>query len=79
MQFLSLKQLRQKLAGRSRTAIYADMAAGRLPPPIRLGKRLLWAEAAVDARLRELAAEAPKRGAREAMAEPKQSGAQGAL
>jgi predicted DNA-binding transcriptional regulator AlpA len=29
-----------------------------LPAPIRLGKRLLWDEAAVDAHLRALAAEA---------------------
>jgi predicted DNA-binding transcriptional regulator AlpA len=61
------------LAGRSKSSIYNDMALGRLPPPLKLGGRLLWDESAVDARLRELAAEAQKRGAREALAETKQS------
>jgi predicted DNA-binding transcriptional regulator AlpA len=58
MKFLTLKELRAKLGGRSRSALYCDMAAGRLPQPLKLGGRLLWDEAAVDAHLRALAAEA---------------------
>jgi predicted DNA-binding transcriptional regulator AlpA len=59
-----MRQLRGKLGGRSRSAIYLDLAAGRLPQPVKLGRRLLWDEAAVDAHLRALASEAPmKKGA----------------
>jgi predicted DNA-binding transcriptional regulator AlpA len=58
MKYVNMRQLRQKLAGRSRSAIYTDIAFGRLPPPIKMGGKLLWDESAVDARLRELAAEA---------------------
>jgi predicted DNA-binding transcriptional regulator AlpA len=64
MKLLSLAELRAKLGNRARSSIHGDITAGRLPPPIRLGKRCYWDEAAVDARLRELAAEAQKRGAR---------------
>jgi predicted DNA-binding transcriptional regulator AlpA len=46
------------LAGRSKSSIYADVAAGRLPPPLKLGGRVLWDEEAIDAHLRALAAEA---------------------
>jgi predicted DNA-binding transcriptional regulator AlpA len=64
MKLLSLAELRAKLGNRARSSVYVDVAIGRLPPPIRLGKRVYWSEQAVDARLRELAAEAQKRGAR---------------
>jgi predicted DNA-binding transcriptional regulator AlpA len=64
MQYLNFRQLRQKLGGRSRSALYTDTALGRLPQPVKLGGRLYWVEAAVDARLRELATEAQaKKGA----------------
>jgi predicted DNA-binding transcriptional regulator AlpA len=63
MQYLNFRQLRERLGGRARSSIYNDLAAGRLPQPVKLGGRLYWAEAAVDAHLRALAAEAPKRGA----------------
>jgi predicted DNA-binding transcriptional regulator AlpA len=42
------------LGGRSRSAIYLDLDAGRIPPPIKLGGRLLWIESEVDAHLRTL-------------------------
>jgi predicted DNA-binding transcriptional regulator AlpA len=58
MQFLSFRQLRQRLGGRSRSAVYIDVALGRLPPPVKLGGKLYWPEEAVDAHLRALAAEA---------------------
>jgi predicted DNA-binding transcriptional regulator AlpA len=58
---LNFRQLREKLGGRSRAAIYLDLALGRLPQPVKLGGRLYWPEADIDAHLRALAAEAPKK------------------
>jgi predicted DNA-binding transcriptional regulator AlpA len=58
MQYLTFRQLREKLGGRSRSAIYLDLAMGRLPQPVKLGGRLYWPEADIDAHLRALAAEA---------------------
>jgi predicted DNA-binding transcriptional regulator AlpA len=56
--------MRAKIGVRSRSSIYLDLALGRLPQPLKLGGRLLWDEAAVDAHLRALASEAPmKKGA----------------
>jgi predicted DNA-binding transcriptional regulator AlpA len=63
MRYLNFRQLREKLGGRSRSSIYLDLALGRLPQPVKLGGRLYWAEEAIDAHLRALAAEAPKKGA----------------
>lgn len=54
MQYLTLSELRAKLGNRSRSAIYADLAAGRLPQPIKLGGRIYWPEAEIDAHLRNL-------------------------
>ena len=42
--FLTLTELRAKLGNRSRSAIYTDLKAGRLPQPIKLGGRLYWPE-----------------------------------
>ncbi|MBI6629738.1 helix-turn-helix transcriptional regulator [Pontibaca salina] len=58
MQYLTLTELRAKLGNRSRSAIYADLAAGRLPQPIKLGGRIYWPEAEIDAHLRNLRGEA---------------------
>ena len=52
--YLTLTELRAKLGGRSRSAIYLDLAADRLPQPIKLGGRLYWPEGDVDAHLRAL-------------------------
>lgn len=52
MKYLTLTELRAKLGNRSRSAIYTDFAAGRLPQPIKLGRRLYWSESEVDAHLR---------------------------
>lgn len=52
--YLTLRELRDRLGNRSRSAIYLDMAAGRLPQPIKLGGRLLWPENDLDAHLRAL-------------------------
>ena len=55
--YLTLSELRAKLGGRSRSAIYADLAAGRLPPPFKVGGRNYWSEAEIDAHMRTLRAE----------------------
>ncbi len=52
--YLTLNQLRAKLGNRSRSAIYLDLEAGRLPKPIKLGGRLYWPDGDVDAHLRGL-------------------------
>ncbi len=52
--YLTLTELRAKLGGRSRSAIYTDLEAGRLPQPVKLGGRLYWPEGDVDAHLRNL-------------------------
>lgn len=52
--YLTLADLRTKLGGRSRSAIYADLVAGRLPQPFKVGARNYWSEAEVDAHLREM-------------------------
>jgi len=48
------EDLRAKLGRRSRSAIYLDPVAGRLPRPVKLGGRLYWPEGDVDAHLRSL-------------------------
>lgn len=58
MKYLTLTELRAKLGNRSRSAIYADLAAGRLPQPVKLGGRIYWPEAEIDAHLRNLRGEA---------------------
>ena len=52
--YMTLNELRTKLGNRSRSAIYLDLAAGRLPQPIKLGGRLYWPEGDVDAHLRNM-------------------------
>ena len=42
--YLTLTELSSRLGGRSRSAIYLDLANGRLPQPIKLGGRLYWPE-----------------------------------
>lgn len=54
MQYLNFRELRAKLGNRSRSAIYEDLAAGRLPEPLKLGGRLYWRESDVDAHLEVL-------------------------
>ncbi len=52
--YLTIRNLSAKLGGRSRSALYGDMSAGRLPRPIKLGGRIYWLEHEVDAHLRQL-------------------------
>jgi prophage regulatory protein len=49
--YLNFPELRVKLGGRSRSAIYVDLANGRLPRPIKLGGRLYWPERDLEAHL----------------------------
>lgn len=58
MQYLTLTEVRERLGNRSRSAIYLDLAAGRLPQPIKLGGRLYWPESELDAHLQSLREEA---------------------
>ena len=56
--YLTFTELRAKLGGRSRSSIYLDLEAGRLPQPVKLGGRLYWPEGDLDAHLRNLRKEA---------------------
>ena len=58
MKYLTLTELRSKLGNRSRSAIYDDLAAGRLPKPLKLGGRNYRPEDELDAHLRTLRKEA---------------------
>lgn len=49
--YLNFTELRAKLGNRSRSAIYVDLAAHRLPPPIKLGGRLYWPEGDIEKHL----------------------------
>ncbi len=55
MRLLTLNELRNVLGGRGRTTIYRDVAAGRLPKPIKIGGRLYWREDEVEAFVEEIA------------------------
>lgn len=54
MKYLTLSELRAKLGNRSRSAIYNDLNAGRLPQPVKLGARLYWVEGEIDTHLQSL-------------------------
>lgn len=47
--YLSFRDLQEKLGGRGRTTIYRDVDLGRLPKLLKIGSRLYWNEADVDA------------------------------
>ncbi|MFD0860414.1 helix-turn-helix transcriptional regulator [Roseovarius aquimarinus] len=53
MNYLCFSDLQSKIGGRSRSSVYRDIEAGRLPKPIKFGARLYWVEADVDAALAE--------------------------
>lgn len=55
MRYLSFSELQAKLGGRGRTTIYRDVDQGRLPKPMKIGSRLYWNEADVDAAIASLA------------------------
>lgn len=51
IKYLSFIELQTKLGGRGRTTIYRDVDLGRLPKPVKIGSRLYWNEADIDATL----------------------------
>ena len=55
---LSFEAVREKLGDRSRSACYEDMACGRLPKPIKIGRRLYWQEEVIDQLIETLGDEA---------------------
>jgi len=52
--YLTLTELRVMLGNRSRSAIYADLSMGRLPPPLKLGGRIYWQENLIKAHLQRM-------------------------
>lgn len=57
MELLTFAELRTKLK-RSRSACYVDIAAGRLPRPMKIGSKLYWPSDVVEEYLRKAYAEA---------------------
>lgn len=49
MRYLTFRDLQEKLGGRGRTTIYRDLELGRLPQPVKIGSRLYWNEADIEA------------------------------
>jgi len=55
MRLLAFHDLQLKLGGRGRTTIYRDVENGRIPRPLKIGSRLYWVEADIDAAISALA------------------------
>lgn len=53
--YITLSELREKLAGRARNSIFRDIENGQLPKPFKLGLVNYWIEEDVDATLGALA------------------------
>ena len=51
---LTFRELRDVLGGRGRTTVYRDVAAGRLPAPVKIGGRLYWRDTEIHEFLAEL-------------------------
>ena len=54
MNYINFQQLQSKLGNRSRSAIYVDLEIGRLPKPIKMGRRSYWCENDVDQHIQGL-------------------------
>jgi predicted DNA-binding transcriptional regulator AlpA len=52
--YLSFNQLQTKLGDRSRSAIYNDLESGRIPKPLKIGRRCYWKEQDIDATMDKL-------------------------
>ena len=61
---LRIRDLSKKLGNRSKSAIYDDIAEGRLPPPFKFGRNSYWDAAEVEAYIDRIIAE--QRAQREA-------------
>ncbi|MDE0811086.1 MAG: AlpA family phage regulatory protein [Alphaproteobacteria bacterium] len=55
MKYINFRQLRAKIGNRSRSAIYLDIEAGRLPKPFKLGGVNFWVETEIDDCLQSMA------------------------
>jgi predicted DNA-binding transcriptional regulator AlpA len=53
--YLTLKEVRSRLGDRSRSSIHGDIAAGRLPKPLKLGSQVYWPEEELEAHFQKLA------------------------
>ena len=51
---LSFKAVRARLGNRSRSACYEDIKLGRLPEPIKLGRKNYWPESVIDTLIEDL-------------------------
>lgn len=51
------------LTGKGRTQVYAEVKAGRLAAPLKLGRASRWPESEVRAYVAELIRTAPRKGA----------------
>ena len=51
---LNFSELRVMLGNRSRSSVYRDLDAGRLPAPVRIGGRLYWRESDLSKFVEEL-------------------------
>ena len=54
MNYINFQQLQSKLGNKSRSAIYVDLEIGRLPQPIKMGRRSYWREHEVDQHIQNL-------------------------
>lgn len=63
---MSIKRLSEYLGGRGTSSIYRDIAAGRLPAPIKIGSASRWLKSEIDVKLAEARAERDKAVRREA-------------
>lgn len=55
MRYITFRELQDKLGGRGRSTIYRDVEFGRLPKPVKIGSRLYWNEADIDAAIAAIA------------------------
>ena len=57
-QLIDFEDLREKPGNRSRSACYEDIKHGRLPKPIKIGRKLYWSETIIDVLIAKLQAHA---------------------
>jgi predicted DNA-binding transcriptional regulator AlpA len=53
-QHLDMKTVRERLGGVSERSVERWVAEGKLPPPLRLGRKRVWSEVAVAEALEKL-------------------------
>lgn len=55
---IDFEDVRRKFGNRSRSACYDDIKHGRLPKPIKIGRKLYWSETIIDVLIANLQAQA---------------------